>query len=111
MSETMRDLVLPQVGDYNTPQDGTVLWNPGADKRIVLLGFFISTAAAGAITLKVSDNFPLIGPVYLNASGCAGYRPSEDTPLAVLDRGQTITVDSDMTAKHSINLFGAVEKV
>lgn len=89
-------------GSYSTAQTSTTIWTPTGDKRIVLIGFIISTEVAGNFTVEFGSS-GAFQPVYLPSNGGANILFPFPYRAAVDD---TLEVTTDITGDHAITAYG-----
>lgn len=105
--------VLPYIEDFESKHyeftakqnSGTVVWTPGSGKRLVLMGYTISTKDYQTCWLTDGSGTTIVTEKYLSPRG--GIDASSAYPKAALGVDSTLIFYSDETdCDHSIDLVG-----
>lgn len=93
-------------GTYTAAQTDAVIWTPGTQTSIVLLGAYLSVKAEMDIELE-SNNVDVLPPGHFAANG--GAVVSGGGPVWKGDSSDTLTVTSSAAGSHSVMVWGYEE--
>lgn len=95
-------------GDYTTAQTDTALVAAVTGKVIKVAAVFVNSVVGGIVTFE-SGGSTAIFEVYPGANGGAVVAAPEGQYLCRTTAGESLTVTTDITGAHSVNVLYRVE--